>query len=279
MLGQEAEPHMRPTLKTNKHVSVVCRFSIGVLAVTGLALAQDQAPHAWRSVNDPPPAGTVAQALQATPDQGAPDQTTQNQGFAADQQANPVPPPDAQQGAAQQAPLPPPNYGPNASSPNYGPNYGPNNAPAPPPVPAQLTIKAGTYVIVRINQWLSSDRNHQGDTFTATLEQPLVVDGVVAAPRGATILGTVTEAQKAGRVEGTSRLAVQLTGLTLADGQQISIQSQMINRNGPTSVGRDTAAVGGTTALGAIIGAGAGGVRAPRSAPARAPQLVFLGCC
>ena len=124
-----------------------------------------------------------------------------------------------------------------------------------------MTIKQGTYVIVRINQWLSSDRNQQGDTFTATLEQPLVVDGVIAAPRGATVVGRVTEAQKAGRVEGTSRLGVQMTELTLSDGQQVSIQSQMISRNGPTSVGRDAAAVGGTTALGAIIGAGAGGGR------------------
>lgn len=255
---------MRPTLEMNKHVSAVCRFSIGVLAVTGLALAQDQAPHAWRSVSSGAPADLSAQ-VQANPDQGATTDQTQNQGFAADQQNNPAPPPDAQQPPPPGAPQAPPNYGPNnagqAGGPNYGPNYGPNpnNAPAPPPVPAQLTIKQGTYVIIRTNQWLSSDRNHQGDTFTATLEQPLVVDGVVAAPRGSTVLGTVTEAQKAGRVEGTSRLAVQLTSLTLADGQQVSIQSQMINRNGPTSVGRDTAAVGGTTALGAIVGAGAAG--------------------
>jgi hypothetical protein len=120
-----------------------------------------------------------------------------------------------------------------------------------------LTIKPGTYAVVRTNQWLSSDRNQQGDSFTAILEQPLVVDGVVVAPRGATVIGRVTEAQKAGRVEGTSRLGVQITGLTLADGQQVSIQSQMVTRNGPTSTGRDAAAIGGTTALGAIIGAGA----------------------
>ena len=246
---------MKTTLEMNKRVSRVCRFSIGVLAVAGLAIAQDQAPHAWRSANDPSPAGA-----QVAADQGAPgqNQSAQNQGFAADQQNNPGAPPDGQQGP------PSPNYGPNAGpGPNYGPNnapdYGPNNAPAPPPVPAQLTIKQGTYVIVRINQWLSSDRNQQGDTFTATLEQPLVVDGVIAAPRGATVVGRVTEAQKAGRVEGTSRLGVQMTELTLSDGQQVSIQSQMISRNGPTSVGRDAAAVGGTTALGAIIGAGAGG--------------------
>src|ERR1700728_4100475 len=96
---------MTPTLKINKHVSAVCRFSIGVLAVTGLALAQtqapdqaqDQAPHAWRSVSSQAPADLSAQ-VQAAPDQGAPqDQATQNQGFPAGQQGNPGAPPDAQQ--------------------------------------------------------------------------------------------------------------------------------------------------------------------------------------
>ena len=93
--------------------------------------------------------------------------------------------------------------------------------------------------------------------FSATLEQPIVVDGFVVAQRGQTVSGRVTEAQKAGRVEGTSRLGVELTDLTFVDGQQASVHSQMINRTGPTSVGRDAAAIGGTTALGAIIGAGA----------------------
>jgi hypothetical protein len=129
--------------------------------------------------------------------------------------------------------------------------------PAPPPVPAQLTLKSGTYVTVRVNQPLSSDRNQVGDAFTATLVQPVVVDGVVVAQRGQTIYGHVTEAKKAGRVEGTSRLGVQLTEITLVDGQQMPIQSQMISRNGPTSVGRDVAAIGGTTALGAAVGAAA----------------------
>ena len=124
-------------------------------------------------------------------------------------------------------------------------------------VPTTLTIKPGTFVTVRINQWLSSDRNQQGDSFFATLAEPVIVDGVVVAQRGQTVSGRVTDAQKAGRVEGTSKLGLELTGLTLVDGQQLPIQSQMINRNGTTSVGRDAGAVAGTTALGAAIGAGA----------------------
>jgi len=85
----------------------------------------------------------------------------------------------------------------------------------------------------------------------------VVVDGFVVAQTGQTLAGRVEEAQKAGRVQGVSRLAVQLTDLTLVDGQNVPIHSQLISRSGSTSVGRDVAAVGGTTALGAAVGAAA----------------------
>jgi hypothetical protein len=121
-----------------------------------------------------------------------------------------------------------------------------------------LTLKPGTFVTVRINQWLSSDRNQAGDAFSATLVRPLVVDGLVVAERGQTVGGRVTEAQKAGHVEGVSRLAIQLTDLTLVDGQQVPIRSQLLSQTGPTSVGRDAARIATTTTLGAAVGAAAG---------------------
>jgi hypothetical protein len=150
----------------------------------------------------------------------------------------------------------------------------PNAIPNDPPsytVPAQLTIKSGTFVTVRINQVLSSDHNQPGDAFTASLVQPLVVDGFVVAQPGQTIAGHVTEAKKAGRVSGVSHLGIQLTDLTLVDGQQAPIQSQMITRTGPTSTGQDAGAIGGTTAVGAAAGAiGAGGTGAAIGAGAGA---------
>jgi len=141
------------------------------------------------------------------------------------------------------------------------PNQGLGSVPNPSQnyqVPPRLTLPTGAFVTVRINQPLSSDRNQAGDAFSASLVQPLIVDGVIVAERGQTIGGRVVEAQKAGRVEGTSRLKIQLSDLTLVDGQVIPIQSQLISRNGPTSVGRDAGAIAGTTAAGAAIGAGVG---------------------
>ena len=128
----------------------------------------------------------------------------------------------------------------------------------PSPPPQQLTVQPGSYITVRVNQQLSSNKNHVGDMFTATLEQPLVVNGIVVASPGETVSGRVTEVEKAGRIEGLARLGVQLTELSLVDGQQVPIQSQFIDQVGPGSKGRDAGTIAGTTAAGAAIGAAAG---------------------
>src|SRR5262249_28331038 len=52
-----------------------------------------------------------------------------------------------------------------------GQPLGPPPAVDPPP-PAQLTLKSGTFITVRVNQYLSSDKNQNGDAFTASLVRP-----------------------------------------------------------------------------------------------------------
>jgi len=145
---------------------------------------------------------------------------------------------------------PQPQADPPANDPQ--PNYPPTQT-----VPSRLRLQAGTFVTVRIDQMLSSDKNHAGDAFSATLTRPLVADGVVVAQRGQIVGGRVGEAQKAGRVKGVSRLGVLLTDLTLVDGQRVPIETELTNLTGPTSKGRDAAAITGTTMTGAAIGAAA----------------------
>jgi hypothetical protein len=133
-----------------------------------------------------------------------------------------------------------------------------NYAPAA-PVPAQITLPAGSIVRVRVNEKLSSDKNQAGDLFTATLVQPLIAKGLVVAQPGQNIVGRVSEAVRAKDGHGRSRLGLDLTELSLVDGQQVPIRTQLIEYHRPTNNGRDTGVVVGTTAAGAAIGAVAGG--------------------
>jgi hypothetical protein len=240
------------SLTTRFFRTAACYITTGIFAASTFTYAQDASvpPPAdnqqqtsassggWRRVDDPPPQDQSAPA----PDPN--DTSSQNDGAPDPNQPPPAPPADNQPGYN------PPQADNGQQQPNY--SQQPN-----PQIPAQLTIQQGTFITVRVNQPLSSDTNQAGDAFTATLVRPLVVDGVVIAEPGQTVAGRVVEAKKAGHVEGVARLGVQLTDLTLVDGQQVSIKSQFISRSGPTSVGRDAGAIAGTTALGAAIGAGA----------------------
>ncbi len=129
----------------------------------------------------------------------------------------------------------------------------------PPQGPINLTIPPGSWITVRMNEPISSERAQPGDAFLGTLAQPIVVNGLVIARRGQTVQGRVTDVLRAGRIRGTSRLGIQITELSLVDGQQIPISTQFIERRGDTSVGTDLGAIGVTSGIGAAIGAAAGG--------------------
>ena len=122
-----------------------------------------------------------------------------------------------------------------------------------------LTMRPGTILTVRPNEPLSSDHNQVGDVFSASLDQPVVVLGIVVAQRGQIVAGHVVEAKKAGRVHGVSRLGITLTDLSLVNGQTVPIQSQLLVLKGSTPRGRDAAAIAGTAGVGAAIGAAVDG--------------------
>jgi len=184
----------------------------------------------WRRLGAPGTAQSLPQGQQPYPAQAYPQPGYPQQGY-------PV------QGYPQQG---------NPAQGNYQP------PPPPPPIPAQLSMQPGTFVTIRIGQALSTDHAKVGDAFAATLVKPVVVDGVVIAERGQTIEGRVSQSVKAGRVSGTSQLGVELTELTLVDGQQVPVHTTLINKAGGTTYGRDAGAIGTTTAVGAIAGAAAG---------------------
>ena len=132
--------------------------------------------------------------------------------------------------------------------------------PPPPPPPAKHTIPAGTAVSVRLIDSIDSSRNKAGDTFRATLNAPIRVDGDVVVPSGAEVEGRLVDASNAGRYSGHSELKLELTQLKV-HGEAYSLQTTDYDRTG-SGRGKGTAeTVGGGAALGAIIGALGGGGR------------------
>lgn len=132
--------------------------------------------------------------------------------------------------------------------------------PPPPPaygLPAHVTMKPSTFINMRMNQGLASNKNQVGDAFSGTLIEPIVVDGIVVAQRGQLVYGKVAAV---GKVNGEHRLGVELTGITLADGSQVAIHTQLVGQRGARMPGGEQAGIiTTTTAGGAVVGAIAGG--------------------
>src|SRR4029077_3181058 len=130
--------------------------------------------------------------------------------------------------------------------------------PPPPPPPRKVTVPAGTTLAVRLVDSIDSETSQQGQTFHATLDSPLAVEGEVAIPAGYDVEGHLVEVKSAGKFAGQSVIALQLDRIS-AGGKYYSLQTDQYRRQG-SSRGKNTAAKVGTGAgIGAIIGAIAGG--------------------
>jgi hypothetical protein len=121
-----------------------------------------------------------------------------------------------------------------------------------------VTIPAGTIISVRTIDAIDSRENHVGDRFEASLEEPLIVDDKVVAPKRTEVYGRLEESRETGTFTGRSELKLALTGIVI-DGRTVPLVTADYELTGK-SKGASTAkrTVGGA-ALGTIIGAIAGG--------------------
>lgn len=130
--------------------------------------------------------------------------------------------------------------------------------PTGPPPPQKVTIPSGTTMAVRLVDTIDSERSQPGQTFHATLDSPLAVEGDVAVPAGYDVEGHIVDVKSAGKFAGQSLLALQLDRVKVGD-KYYAIQTDQYRRQG-SSRGKNTAEkVGAGAGIGAIIGAIAGG--------------------
>lgn len=121
-----------------------------------------------------------------------------------------------------------------------------------------LTVPEGTPLTVALDQSLSSADNHSGDAFTATLLEPVVIEGKTAIPQDAKVTGMVVEANASGRLQGVAKLALSLSSVEI-HGRKYDIETTDTVRVGKSHKTRDIEMIGGGAGLGALIGGLAGG--------------------
>jgi len=272
------------------NLKVVIAFLMGLVVALGVAvLLKKEPPPALVTeiVGNQPPAPTTAEPVVPGVPVTPPAPTT------AEPVTPPAPAPSAPKPAVtatakpapkstKPSPMPAPAAQPKPEpAPAPAPVQTVRNEPAPAPAPAPtptpepapvfkpdppkarvaktITIPAGTVLNVRLNEKVSSGVQTNGDAFSATMDQPLIIDGLVIAERGAKVEGVVVEATRSGRVKGRASIGLELKKFHSSDGQYVTISTDTFRKEAESSAKSDAAKVGAAAGIGAAIGAIAGG--------------------
>jgi hypothetical protein len=151
-----------------------------------------------------------------------------------------------------------------------------------------MNIPQGTVVNVRMIDSISSDRNHAGETFRGSIEDPIRIGNRIVVPRGASAYVRLVDASSAGRVKGRSKLQLQLDRIVVGN-HSYPVASNVVEFRGKSeskktakSAGIGALAGGGLGALlgggkGAAIGAGVGAGAGVASNAYKKGEQVYVG--
>jgi hypothetical protein len=138
------------------------------------------------------------------------------------------------------------------------PAEAPPPAPVEAPKPEPIVVPAGTDLTVVIDTALSSNKSQPGQTFLATVAQPVTVNGTTAIPKGSSVTGTVLTAKAKGKIKGEGELSITLKNITIR-GHNYPLHTASLDSTVKGKGKRTAATTGGGAAAGALIGGIAGG--------------------
>jgi hypothetical protein len=127
-----------------------------------------------------------------------------------------------------------------------------------PAAKATITVPEGAVIAVRLDDALSSKTSTEGDGFSATVSEAVVVNGVTAIPAGATAEGVIVQAKPLGRFKGGAVLEVRLDSVMI-DGERSNLKTTAISHELKGKGKRTAVMIGGGAGAGALIGGLAGG--------------------
>lgn len=119
-------------------------------------------------------------------------------------------------------------------------------------------LAAGTNIVVRMIDGVDSQTNSVGQTFAASIDEPVMLNGDTVIPRGADVVVKLVDSKESGKLAGRSELTLDLVSVKV-NGRPVDINTQTVSRESASRGERTAKVAGGAAALGAIIGAIAGG--------------------
>jgi hypothetical protein len=133
-----------------------------------------------------------------------------------------------------------------------------SSVPTTQPVSEKVTIPAGTTLAIRLVDSIDSETAPPGQTFHATLDSPLAVDGDTVIPSGYSVEGHIVDVKSAGKFAGQSLLVLQLDRIAVGS-TSYNLQADQYKRQGNSRTRNTVKKVEAGTVIGALIGGIAGG--------------------
>jgi hypothetical protein len=81
--------------------------------------------------------------------------------------------------------------------------------------PQPVIVAAGMKLTVKLGDDLGSKTSQTGQSFSATLDRDVIVDGQTAIPAGANVSGTIVSARPFGKYAGEANLTLKLTSVNI----------------------------------------------------------------
>jgi hypothetical protein len=132
-------------------------------------------------------------------------------------------------------------------------------APAnPAPNASGIELPAGTTITVRMIDSVDSERDSLGQTFKASLDEPIMLNGDVVIPRGNDVLIKLVNEKQSGKIEGKTSLTLDVVWIDV-NGRHVDVATGEVTQASGSRTAKSAKVIGGTAALGAIIGGIAGG--------------------
>jgi hypothetical protein len=119
-------------------------------------------------------------------------------------------------------------------------------------------LPQGTPLVLRLIDDVDSTRDAVGQTFRASIDEPVVVGERTIIARGADVVVKLVEDKQSGKLTGRTELTLDVQSV-MVNGRMIDVHTDEVTQASASRTGKTGTVVGGTAALGAIIGAIAGG--------------------
>jgi hypothetical protein len=134
----------------------------------------------------------------------------------------------------------------------------PQPAAKPDPIPRSVMVPPGTTLNVRLTQAIDVDASKAGMTFKGIVDDPVMIDGSVVIPRGASAVLQAVKVEQSGKMKGSDKISLKVNAIGFG-GMVHQVSTTYVETKGKGEGKRTARKVGGGAGLGAIVGGIAGG--------------------